>query len=158
MCKQITIRAKKPVHNNRKWHVHTRTHVHPLIHSCKHTGMHTHTREREREREREHVACPCTHTVVKHFSNSGSSVLLTQKSRLLNAFIQSCSPLLVRLTALACDSNGWLAFCGAFLNVHQSGALTALAWLVPRETAAVSARSVYSIQPCTMSLHAKPHT
>ena len=30
--------------------------------------------------------------------------------------------------------------------------------LVPHETAAVSARSVYIIQPCTMSLHAKPHT
>ena len=26
-------------------------------------------------------------------------------------------------------------------------------WLLPRETAAVSARSVYTIQPCTMSRH-----
>ena len=26
-------------------------------------------------------------------------------------------------------------------------------WLVPRETAAVSARSVYTTQPCTMSRH-----
>ena len=26
-------------------------------------------------------------------------------------------------------------------------------WLVPRETAAVSARSVYTVQPCTMSRH-----
>ena len=26
-------------------------------------------------------------------------------------------------------------------------------WLVPRETVAVSARSVYTIQPCTMSRH-----
>ena len=40
------------------------------------------------------------------------------------------------------------------MNIHQSGLLTALAWLVPHETAAVSARSVYTIQPCTMSLHA----
>ena len=33
-------------------------------------------------------------------------------------------------------------------------------WLVPRETAAVSARSVYAIQPSTMSRHFmhKPHT
>ena len=30
---------------------------------------------------------------------------------------------------------------------RQSGVLTALAWLVPHETAAVSARSVYTIQP-----------
>ena len=49
-----------------------------------------------------------------------------------------------------------LAFYSVFLNNHRSGALTGLAWLVPRETAAVSARSVYTIQSCTMSLHAKP--
>ena len=51
----------------------------------------------------------------------------------------------------------WLAFYSAFLNIHRSGVLAALAWLVPHETAAVSARSVYTIQPCTMSLHAKMH-
>ena len=42
----------------------------------------------------------------------------------------------------------WLAFYSAFLNIHQSGVLTVLAWLVPHETAAISARSVYTIQPC----------
>ena len=32
-------------------------------------------------------------------------------------------------------------------------------WLVPCKTAAISAHSVYTIQPCTVtSLHAKPHT
>ena len=31
-----------------------------------------------------------------------------------------------------------LAFYSVFLNIHQSGVLTALAWLVPHETAAVS--------------------
>ena len=41
------------------------------------------------------------------------------------------------------------------VNIHRSGVLTALTWLVPHETAAVSARSVYTIQPRTMSLHAK---
>ena len=46
----------------------------------------------------------------------------------------------------------------SLLNIHRSGVLTALAWLVPHETAAVTARSVYTIQPCAMSLHAKPHT
>ena len=54
----------------------------------------------------------------------------------------------------------WIAFYSAFFcfcfNIHRS--VTALAWLVPQETAAISARSVYTIQPCTMSLHAKPHT
>ena len=52
----------------------------------------------------------------------------------------------------------WLAFYSMFLNIHRSGVLTALTWLVPYETAAILARSVYVIQPCTMSLHAKPHT
>ena len=52
----------------------------------------------------------------------------------------------------------WIAFYSAFLIIHRSGVLTALTWLVPHETAAVSACSVYTIQPCTMSLHAKPHT
>ena len=51
-----------------------------------------------------------------------------------------------------------IAFYNAFLNIHRSCVLTALAWLVPHETAAISARSVYTIQPCTMTLHAKPHT
>ena len=48
----------------------------------------------------------------------------------------------------------WLAFYAAFLNIHPSGVLTLLTWPVPHETAAVAARSVYTIQPCTMSLHA----
>ena len=51
----------------------------------------------------------------------------------------------------------WLAFYSAFLNIHWSGVLTALAWLMPHETAAMLARSVYTIQPCIMTLHAKPH-
>ena len=38
----------------------------------------------------------------------------------------------------------WIAFYSACLNIHRSGVLTALAWLVPQETAAVSARSVYT--------------
>ena len=51
----------------------------------------------------------------------------------------------------------WIAVYSAFLNIRRSGVLTAQAWLVPHETAAVSSRSVYPIQPCTMSFHAKPH-
>ena len=50
----------------------------------------------------------------------------------------------------------WPSFYRVFLSIHRSGVLTALTWPVPYETAAVSARSVYTIQPCTMSLHAKP--
>ena len=49
----------------------------------------------------------------------------------------------------------WITFYSAFLNIHRSGVLTALTWLAPHETAAVSARSVYTAQPCTMSFRAK---
>ena len=41
----------------------------------------------------------------------------------------------------------WIGFYSAFFTIHRSGVLTALAWLVPHETAAISARSVYTIQP-----------
>jgi len=44
-----------------------------------------------------------------------------------------------------------------FSNIHRSGVLTVLARLVPHETAAILAHSVHIIQPCPMSLHAKPH-
>ena len=45
----------------------------------------------------------------------------------------------------------WLAFYSAFLNIHRSGVLTALAWLVPHETAAVLAQVLctpYNHVPC----------
>ena len=64
-----------------------------------------------------------------------------------NAFIQDYSPLSSRLTELVYDSTR-LVFYNAFLNIHRSGVLTALTWLVPRETAAASARSVYNHAPC----------
>ena len=51
----------------------------------------------------------------------------------------------------------WLTFYSAFFYLHRSGALMVLAWLVPHETAAVSAHSVYTTQPGTMSFQAKPH-
>jgi len=50
-----------------------------------------------------------------------------------------------------------LAFYSAFLNIHRSGVLRALTWLVPHETAAVSAGSVYTIQPRHFK-QIKPHT
>ena len=46
---------------------------------------------------------------------------------------------------------GWLAFYSTLLNIHQSGVLTALAWLLPHETAAVSAQVLctpYNHVPC----------
>ena len=41
----------------------------------------------------------------------------------------------------------WLASYSRFLNIHRSGVLSALTWLVPHVTAAVSVCSVYTIQP-----------
>ena len=43
------------------------------------------------------------------------------------------------------------SFYSAFLNIHYSGVVTALAWLVPRETAAVTAQVLctpYNHAPC----------
>ena len=45
-----------------------------------------------------------------------------------------------------------LFVCFVFLNIHRSGVLTALAWLVPHETAAVSAQVL-----CTPYNHALRH-
>ena len=43
------------------------------------------------------------------------------------------------------------SFIARFLNIHRSGVLTALAWLVPHETAAISAQVLctpYNHAPC----------
>ena len=82
---------------------------------------------------------PCGESIVDRFS--------------FFLFIQRYSLLLSRLTALTCDSTWVSSFYSVFLNIHQSGVLTALTWLVSHKTAAVLAHSEY-----TMSLRAKPHT
>ena len=46
----------------------------------------------------------------------------------------------------------WLAFYSGFFNIHRSGVLRALAWLVPHETAAISAQVL-----CTPYNHALCH-
>ena len=66
-------------------------------------------------------------------------------------YIALFSALLSRLTALACDSTWVTSFIARFLNIHWSGVLTALAWLVPHETATVSAQVLcapYNHAPC----------
>ena len=72
---------------------------------------------------------------------------------LMIACIALFSALLSRLTALTCDST-WVTsfFIARFLNIHRSGVLTTLAWLVPHETAAVSAQVL-----CTPYSHALCH-
>ena len=49
----------------------------------------------------------------------------------------------------------WIAFHSAFLNIHRSGILTALAWLVPQESAARESQS-RRVQ-CTPYNHAPCH-
>ena len=73
------------------------------------------------------------------------------------AYIALFSALLSRLTALACGSTWVTSFIArfffvCFLNIHRSGVHTALAWLVPHETAAVSAQVL-----CTPYNHASCH-
>ena len=74
------------------------------------------------------------------------------------AYTALFSTLLSRLTALACGSTRVTSFSYSafffffFLNIHRSGVLTALAWLVPHETAAVSAQVL-----CTPYNHALCH-
>ena len=59
---------------------------------------------------------------------------------------------------LACDFTRVTSILWrVFFNIHESGVLITVTWLVPRETAAASACSVHTIQSCTMSFHAKPH-
>jgi len=66
----------------------------------------------------------------------------------------SCCWLLLYSVILSLHSHEilheWTAFYSAFLNIYWSGVLTALVWLVPHETAAISARSVYTIRVTTM--------
>ena len=67
------------------------------------------------------------------------------------AYITLFSALLSRLTALTCGSTWVASFIVHFLNIHRSDVLTALAWLVPHETAAVSALVLctpYNHAPC----------
>ena len=68
------------------------------------------------------------------------------------AYIAPFSALLSILTALACGSTSVTSFIARFLNIHRSGVLTALAWLVPHQTAAVSAQVL-----CTPYNHALCH-
>ena len=71
-------------------------------------------------------------------------------------YIALFSALLSRLTALACGSTwvtGLVAHFYFVLNIHRSGVLTVLVWLVPHETAAVSAQVL-----CTPYNHAPCHS
>ena len=102
-----------------------------------------------------HIILLSKSTLLHHFTLSG----LWQTCNNRNTFCSSAI-LCSRADSLRSHEilHEWLAFYSVFLNIHWGGVHTALAWLEPHETAAVSARSVYTIQPRTISLHAKPHT
>ena len=66
-------------------------------------------------------------------------------------YIALFSALLSRLDALTCGSAWVTSFIARFLDIHWSGVLTVLAWLVLHETAAVSAQVLctpYNHAPC----------
>ena len=71
---------------------------------------------------------------------------------LMIAYIALFSALLSRLTAFACGSAWVTSFMRVFwISTDWSGVLTELAWLVPHETAAVSAQVLctpYNHAPC----------
>ena len=71
---------------------------------------------------------------------------------LMFAYIALFSALLSRLNALACGSTWVTSFIARLKKkIHQSGVLTALAWLVPHETTAVLAQVLcipYNHAPC----------
>ena len=67
------------------------------------------------------------------------------------AYIALFFALLRRLTALTWGSTWVTSFIAHFFNIHRSDVLTALAWLVPHETAAVSVQILctpYNHAPC----------
>ena len=57
--------------------------------------------------------------------------------------------------ASAVSLHEWIAFYSAFLNIHRSGVLTVLAWLVPQESAARESQSRRVL--CTPYNHAPCH-
>ena len=78
---------------------------------------------------------------------------------LLIAFIQRYSPLSSRLTALACDSTWVNSFLSRVFEYPPkwctySAGMAGATW----NCCHLGASSVYTMQPYTMSLHAKPHT
>ena len=80
-----------------------------------------------------------------------SSLCTTDHAFLMIAYIALFSALLSRLIALGCGSAWVTSFIARFFNIHLSGVLTALAWLVPHKTAAVSAQVLctpYNHAPC----------
>ena len=109
---------------------------------------------------------------VEDLSNSGS-VYFAEVERFINwgrdnwlidwlmiTYIVLFSALLSRLTALACGST-WVTsfFYSAFFEYPPkwctySAGMAGATW----NCSHLGASSVYTIQPCTMSLHAKPHT
>ena len=97
------------------------------------------------------VVCCNHHCTVILVHSAQPPRILWMMSFLMITYIALFSALLSRLTVLACGSTWVTSFIVRFLNIHRSGVLTALAWLVPHETAAVSAQVLctpYNHAPC----------
>ena len=72
--------------------------------------------------------CKCMHTLFVCWSLLYSAILISEADSLcLHVILYE-----------------WIDFYSAFLIIHCSGAFTALTWLVPHETAAISAHSTHT--------------
>ena len=84
-------------------------------------------------------ACTCIHLYYYYWSLLYSAILRSRADSLRSHVIL----------------HEWIAFYSAFLNIHRSGVLTALAWLVPQESAARESQSWRVL--CTPYNHAPCH-
>ena len=96
------------------------------------------------------VFCKAVHIQILQ---SSARPFTPRFSKLIDYFLYSTSLRSRAATLLSrVILHEWMAFYSTFLSIHRSGVLTALAWLVPHETAAVSAQVL-----CTPYNHAPRH-
>ena len=97
------------------------------------------------------LSVPLETTAFNKPDNSFSNSCCIYWSLLYSAILRSWADSLCLHVIL----HEWIAFYSAFLNIHRSGVLTALAWLVPQESAARESQSRHVL--CTPYNHAPFH-
>ena len=97
------------------------------------------------------LSVPLETTAFNKPDNSFSNSCCIYWSLLYSAILRSWADSLCLHVIL----HEWIAFYSAFLNIHRSGVLTALAWLVPQESAARESQSRHVL--CTPYNHAPCH-
>ena len=98
------------------------------------------------------IFCIMHHYNLHHGENTKNSVSTVIDNHLYGAIFHSLEQThCARMWFYMSDWLYSMFFCCCFLNIHQSGVLTALAWLMPHETAAVSVQVLctpYNHAPC----------